>query len=134
MRFSESVNWDVLTLAMVPDTEEGSGALRRGPVSAGTGADHKEIAKQSMKKVASEMAVRKRMMAYTSKLMEFDWVKREGHEECQRGWGLSTVEGKEKKRVSIRTEVRLKRYRYANCSLGYSLRMEFERPSIVGKT
>ena len=72
-------------MAIVPETEEGSGGLRKGPISAGTGTDHKEIAKQSKKKVAIETAVRKRMMEDTSKLMDFDWVREKGHEACQRG-------------------------------------------------
>ena len=72
-------------LAIVPETEEGSGELRKGPTSAGTGTDHKEIAKQNRKKVAMETAVRKRMMEYTSKIMDFDRVRGRGHEGCQRG-------------------------------------------------
>jgi len=58
-----------LTLAIVPETEVGSGELGKGPNSTGTGTDHKEIAKQNRKKVAIETAVRKRMMEYTSKIM-----------------------------------------------------------------
>ena len=69
---------------MVPDMEEGSGAFAGDHSPVGTGDDHNEIAKQSRKKVASETAVRKRMLEYTSKLMSFDWVRKEGHEECQR--------------------------------------------------
>src|SRR5258708_39740730 len=121
LRFNESVNCDVLTLAMVPDTEEGSGALRDGPISAGIGADHREIAKQSMKKVASETAVRKRMLGYTSTPMDFDWVRGNGHEGGHRSEGIHTPREKEKKRVSAHRRKRARRYRYANCSLEYSL-------------
>jgi hypothetical protein len=87
------------------------------------GADHKEIAKQSMKKVASETAVRKRMMEFTSKLTDFDWTRKEGHEECQRGLGLDSAGEKEKKRVRGQREEVPKRYRYANCSFGHSSRI-----------
>ena len=59
---------------MLPAMEEGSGNERSGPTAAGSGTDHKEIAKHTMKKVASEMAVRKRMMEDTSNVMGFDWV------------------------------------------------------------
>src|SRR5260221_11611311 len=121
LRFNESVNCDVLTLAMVPDTEDGSGALRDGPISAGMGADHREIAKQSMKKVASETAVRKRMMGYTSKPMDFDRVRGNGHEGGQRRQGIHTPRRKEKKQVSAHRGKGVRRYRYANCLLGYSL-------------
>jgi len=73
LRFNESVNWEVLTLAIVPETDERSGVLRDGPTSAGIGADHREIAKQNKKNVAMDTAVRKRMMEYTSNVMGFDW-------------------------------------------------------------
>jgi hypothetical protein len=53
-----------------------------------------------MKKVASEMAVRKRMVEYTSKLMGFDWARKEGHEECQRRQELGSTKEEETKRVS----------------------------------
>jgi len=94
------VNCDGLTLAMVPDTDEGSGTMRPGPIPVGRGTDHNEIAKQSMKKVASETAARKRMMEYTSKLMEFDWASKRWHEEGQRGHGIHSLGEKEKKRVN----------------------------------
>ena len=64
-------------MAIVPETEEGSGVGRRGASSAGSGTDHKEIAKHNRKKVAMETAVRKRMMEYTSNIMGFDWVREE---------------------------------------------------------
>ena len=70
---------------MVPDMEEVSGVPRNGATSPGRGADHKDIAKQIKKKLASETAVRKRMVEYASKLMDFDWVRERWHEGCQRG-------------------------------------------------
>ena len=62
-------------MAIVPETEEGSGVLREGLTSARTGTDHNEIAKHNRKNVAMETAVRKRMMEYTSNIMGFDWVR-----------------------------------------------------------
>jgi len=85
-------------LAIVPETDEGSGGVRKGPTSAGTGADHKEIAKQRKKKVAIETAVRKRMMEATSKLMDFDRVREGGHEGCQREVVNGIMGKQEKKR------------------------------------
>jgi hypothetical protein len=67
------------------------------------------------------------MMEYTSKLMDFDWVSRRGHEECQKGRRPERMRGKEKKKVSGQGKECLERYRYANCSLGYALWMEFQR-------
>ena len=82
LRFSSSVNCESLKVAILPETEEGSGEFRKGSVSANPGTDHADMVKHRRKKVAMERAVRKRMMKYTSKIMGFDWV--EGHEECQR--------------------------------------------------
>jgi hypothetical protein len=94
--------------------------LLRGASSAGMGTDHKEIAKHNRKNVAIETAVRKRMMEYTSNIMSFDWVGREGHEGCQRGREFSATGMQEKKRDRGRFGDLADRYRYANCSLGHS--------------
>jgi hypothetical protein len=71
--------------------DEDSGVLRSGSTTPGRGADHKEMAKQSRKKVVSETAMRKRMMENTSDLMSFDWAIGEGHERCQMGEGKRVV-------------------------------------------
>lgn len=113
-----------MTLATVPDTEDASGVLRSGPTSPGTGDDHNEIAKQSRKKVASETAVRKRMLEYTSKLMSFDWAMKEGHEDCQKVVEIRYAGEEEKKRVIKTRAKRATRYRYANCALRHSLVLE----------
>lgn len=72
-------------MAIVPATEEGSGEKRNGAIPVGTGTDQRETAKQSRKNVASEIAVRKRMMEDTSNIIIFDWVREKGHEGCQTG-------------------------------------------------
>src|SRR5258705_337000 len=117
---SENVNCESLTVVIFPETEEGSGKLLRGASSAGMGTDHKEIAKHNRKNVAIETAVRKRMMEYTSNIMSFDWVGKEGHEGCQRGREFSATGTQEKKRDRGRFGDLADRYRYANCSLGLS--------------
>ena len=83
-------------MAIVPETEEGSGELRKGPISAGTGTDHKEIAKQNTKKVTIETAVRKRMMEDTSKITDFDRV-RVGGTKRAKGVGCFGARGSKKR-------------------------------------
>ena len=93
--------------------------LRRGPISAGTGTDHKEIAKHNRKKVVIETAVRKRMMENTSEVISFNRVRKEGHEGCQRDQLVRWVKGQENKGDRKYSEHWAIRYRYANCSLGH---------------
>src|SRR5258708_33029410 len=114
---SENVNCESLTVVIFPEIEEGSGKLLRGASSAGMGTDHKEIAKHNRKNVAIETGVRKRMMEYTSNIMGFDWVGREGHEGCQRGKEFSATGTQEKKRDRGCFGDLADRNRYANCSL-----------------
>src|SRR5258705_3638980 len=120
LRVSENVNCESLTVVIFPEIEEGSGKLLRGASSAGMGTDHKEIAKHNRKNVAIETAVRKRMMEYTSNIMSFDWVGKEGHEGCQRGREFSATGTQEKKRDRGCLGDLADRYRYANCSLEHS--------------
>ena len=109
---------------MVPDMEEGSGGKRNGADSAGTGTDQSEIAKQNMKNVASETAVRKRMMGYTSKLMGSDWVRREKHDACQRGQEFRQSKEQEKEGDRNYKGRNGNWYRYADCARRDSLGSE----------
>jgi len=101
----------------LPETEEGSENCSGARVPPVWGQTTKR-SRNTQKECGDRNGSAKRMMEYTSNIMSFDWVGRDGHEGCPKGREFSATGTQEKKRDRGCFGGLVDRYRYANCSLG----------------